>query len=69
MREKLQGKKGRLLFAALLVILAAVCLIRMAQPVKVWDFEGDQLELEGDAIHFDANVIDGNAPGWYVVTS
>ncbi len=69
MREKLQGKKGRLLFAALLVILAAVCLIRMAQPVKVWDFEGDQLELEGDAIHFDANVIDGNAPGWYVDNS
>ena len=69
MREKLQGKKGRLLFAGLLVILAAVCLVRIAQPVQMWDFGEDQLELAGDAIHFDAGVINGNAPGWYVDNS
>ena len=69
MREWMKERKWGVFFAALLVILAAVCLIRMAQPVKVWNFEGDQLELAGDAIHFEANVIDGNAPGWYVDNS
>ena len=65
----MKNKKWIIVVAVLLTIIAMVCLVRMSQPVKVWNFEGDQLELAGDAVYFDANVIDENSPGWYVDNS
>ena len=69
MREWIGKHKAEAFGAAVLGVIAAVCIIRMLQPVKVWEFGEDQLERMGEAIHFDANVIDGNASGWYVDNS
>ena len=69
MREWIGKHKAEAFGAAALAVIAAVCIIRMLQPVKVWEFGEDQLERMGEAIHFDANVIDGNASGWYVDNS
>ena len=65
-----QGKhKAEVFLVLILMVITAVCVIRMLQPVKVWDFGEEQLELVGEAVHFDANVINENAPGWYVDNS
>ena len=58
MREWIGKHKAEAFGAAALAVIAAVCIIRMIQPVKVWDFGEDQLERMGEAIHFDADVID-----------
>ena len=69
MREWIGKHRGNVFWAIALAVITAVCVIRMLQPVKVWDFEEEQLELVGEAVHFDANVINENAPGWYVDNS
>ncbi len=69
MREWIRKHKGKIFGAIALAVIAAVCIIRMLQPVKVWDFGEEQLELVGEAVHFDANVINENVPGWYVDNS
>lgn len=69
MREWIGKHKAEAFGAAALAVIAAVCIIRMLQPVKVWEFGEDQLERMGEAIHFDADVIDENASGWYVDNS
>ena len=69
MREWIGKHRGNVFCAIALAVITAVCVIRMLQPVKVWDFGEEQLELAGEAVHFDANVINENAPGWYVDNS
>ena len=43
MREWIGKHKAEAFGAAVLAVIAAVCIIRMLQPVKVWEFGEDQL--------------------------
>lgn len=47
-------------------IMILICLLRMASPVKRWDFEAEELCLNGDGLFFESGMVDGNVPGWYV---
>ena len=69
MKEWIVSKKKELLFWGVLAVIGIICIIRMLQPTREWTFGEDRLELVGEAIHFDANVINENAPGWYVDNS
>ena len=69
MKEWIVSKKKELFFWGVLAILGIICIVRMFQPTSVWEFGEDRLELVGEAIYFEANVINQNAPGWYVDNS
>ena len=45
MREWIGKHKAEAFGAAALAVIAAVCIIRMLQPVKVWEFGEDQLDI------------------------
>ncbi len=47
-------------------IMILICLLRMASPVKKWNFEAEELCLNGDGLFFESGMVDGNVPEWYV---
>lgn len=69
MREQWKRYRWHYLFAVILLCLTGWSLLRMAIPGKSWAFDVQDLELEGEGICFDANVIAENRPGWYVDSS
>ena len=74
--KQLSRKKGyQIFFGGLWCAIVVFCVVRMLLPSYIVNFSGMQehdtelLVPIQDGIWFDADVIDGNAPGWYVDSS
>lgn len=64
----MKGQKKYLL-AGIGAILILWGIIRVLLPVKSWSFSAKELNLAGEGIWFEENVINENKPGWYIDNS
>lgn len=65
----MKAQKKKYLLAGIGAILILWCIIRMVLPEKSWSFSAKELELAGEGIWFEENVINENKPGWYIDNS
>lgn len=65
----MKAQKKKYFLAGIGAILILWCIIRMVLPEKSWSFSAKELELAGEGIWFEENVINENKPGWYIDNS